>query len=64
MKTRRFKRFIAIDRHGNPAWGSLKASEKDCREYYSKHNPDPTGQTIKPSIHAVSIIINKENLEN
>ena len=56
-KPRRFKKFVALDRRGNPLWGTLATSADDTKALHDKWNPDPTGEGMGEIIAEASISI-------
>lgn len=43
-RLRRFKKFVMLDRRGNPLWGTMATDAEDTQKRYDRFNPDPTGE--------------------
>lgn len=56
-KPRRFKKAVALDRGGNPLWGTMANTAKEAQERFERFNPDPTGQGLGEQIASVEITL-------
>jgi len=58
---RKFKMFAALDRRGNPLWGTLATTPEEAQAHHDRYNPDPTEQGMGEIIAKVSILISPVN---
>lgn len=58
---RKFKMFAALDRRGNPLWGTLATTLEEAQAHHDRYNPDPTGEGLGEIIVSVEIFINETN---
>ena len=49
--------FAALDRRGNPLWGTLATTPEQAKAHHDRYNPDPTGQGMGETIAQVAISI-------
>ena len=56
-KPRRFKKAVALDRSGNPLWGTMANTPEEAQERHDRFNPDPTGQGLGEQIASVEITL-------
>ncbi|MEO1187608.1 MAG: hypothetical protein AAFW60_00940 [Pseudomonadota bacterium] len=55
-KPRRFRKFVALDEHGNVHWGTLANTKEEAEGRFIGHNPDPVGGTFNPSYHELEVL--------
>lgn len=51
--------FVALNRRGDPLWGTLAPSAEEAQAHHDRYNPDPTGEGMGESISAVEIRLSK-----
>ena len=56
-KSRRFKKFVALNERGNPLWGTMANTTEETQERHDRFNPDPTGEGMGEQIAEVSITL-------
>ncbi len=58
-RPRRFKKFVMLDRRGNPLWGTMATDAEEAQKRHDRFNPDPTGQGMGAELARIEIILTK-----
>ena len=58
-RPRRFKKFVMLDRRGNPLWGTMATDAEEAQKRHDRFNPDPTGEGMGEAVVPIEIELTK-----